>query len=125
MVAGGAGYDDGIHGVVAVVDALFVEVGTQIDRHGGYGVAVRGGVGVVCGVGYYVQSFETREDDAVPHVVKAPVVLEPVGDGPVAGYDVLGGGGVFHVALLVFGTDDVGEQLHHEAADVAAVVHLT
>ena len=109
---------------MTMVDALFVEAGTQFDGHGWDDVAVRGGGGVVGAIGNGVHPFETGEDDAVPDVVDAPVVLEPVGDGAVAGDDVFGGGGVFQVALFVSGTDDVGEQLHHEAADVAAVVHL-
>ena len=119
VAARGAGYHDGIHGVMAVVNPFLVESLLQFKRHVRYLVstgACRCELACACKL---VEAAEARQHYAVPHILHAPVFLQPVGYRAVSGYDVLR-----YVLLLAVLAHDVRHERLHQFADVAAVVQL-
>ena len=83
MVTGGTGYHDGIHRMVAMVDALLAEPILQLNGHIGNLMAFaiqRCEAALSCEL---VQALETWQNDSVPHVVHAPILLQAVGNGAI------------------------------------------
>ena len=89
MIAGGASYNYGVHSMVTMVDTFLVETLTQFDRNGRYGVTFGSGGGIVGCTCKGVQPLKSGQYDTIPHIVDPPIMFESVGDGAIAGNDVL------------------------------------
>ena len=120
MVACGSGNDDGIEGVMAMVDAFQTESTLLFERYGGNHMPFVVSYGVGRSVVNLVHAFETRQHHLRPYGIQSPIVFQTVGDGAVADDEMFG----IRFLLIRFAYN-TRKELHNETADVACVVELT
>ena len=121
-VAAGTGYDDGIHGMVAVVQALLAKPGRELQGYVDLEIALALMVHllpVVLSVGLLVKPHEAWGDEVIPYIVESPVLLQPVGDGTFGGDDALSRS--LLLALLAY---QARKDAQYLLAHIAAVVEL-
>ena len=89
MAARGAGNDDGIHGMMAMIDAFFAKSLLQLERHVWDKMTRSIGSGKLLRSCKLVHALKARQDDAVPHIVDAPIAFQTVGNASRAHNDIL------------------------------------
>ena len=112
VVAGGAGYDDSIHGVMPVVNAFLAESTLIFQRHFRAEEAFAFSLFPMSEARFpaqTVQSFEAWRHQVIPYIVQSPILFQTIGDASCAGDDVFRDSFLLQVAMLVFLADDVGQ----------------
>ena len=107
MVARGTGNHNRIHSMVSMVNTLFVKSFLKFEWHGGNQVSFPTHGGKAIFPRQLIQTFETRQNDSVPHIIHSPVFFQSVRYAASACNQILGSCLLLVFAVSIFFSHDI------------------